>query len=191
MKTAPPAVVVATLAALLLGGSGCSSEPKAFKVTGDCALGDDDYLPMSRILSEKTMRHLVGPGTYKTTAGFIEKHDKLPAAYDGHCYLVRAADGQNVLELATINAKDPRYNDGKELLASGDSDGFERLDAATYRIPTSGERSVKVVRVLPERAIVFTVVRPAKGVDAGEEAGPAIDRITDFFQARQGAWDAP
>jgi hypothetical protein len=194
-------VAAAALAAALLAGPGCSAgdDPKTLSISGDCALGEDTgptsssapaapTMAWTTLVPKATLERLVAPDAYKTTPGLVVMNDKLPAAFDGNCDLTRASDGQDVLRLGLVNRKDPRYAEAKtHLAASGDADGYTRIDDRTYVVPSDRlQHGAKAVAVLPDRAVVLEVVRPAKGTDASKDVGPMMVALAKKIETMSG-----
>jgi hypothetical protein len=157
--------------------------PTTLEISGDCALDDadetDSNLPLTDLLSEKTLLHVFGPGDYDTVAGMVYLDRTLPTAYDSRCELTRSTDGQDMLRIALMNPKDPSYRGAQEQLAEADAQGFELIDDHTYATTgASDTRAAYVTSILPERVIIIQILLPAKGVEAIDEAAEVMAELT-------------
>jgi hypothetical protein len=180
-------LVRACMSVLLLGSLGACSlggepAPTTLKISGDCALDDadetDSNLPLTDLISEKTLLHLFGPGDYKAVAGMVYLDRKLPSAYDSRCELTRLSDVQDVLRFALINPKDASYEEAKKTLVEADAPGFTLIDDHTFATTGAYSSDAYVTSILPERVIFIQIMHPAKGVKAIDEAAGVMAELT-------------
>jgi hypothetical protein len=163
-------------------GTGCGADDNggSMKVSGNCGLGENT-IAVDRVLPTSVLESLIDEGDYKAVGGLIVRNDKLPAAYDGECAVQEESSGQDALRLGLVNRSDARYAEAQKLLASGDVDGFKKVDDSSYVIP-DGSNGARAVAILPDRLVILRVLQPGKGVDAMKKAGPAVTKVAQRVQ---------